>query len=299
MTPLQPLIDSYLNHIASQRGLSPVTITNYQRNLAEFVELLTQKQIDNWADLDSHNVRLMVKQLHHKGIKARSIATKLSALRSFLSHLVQSELLTHNPAKGVASPKLDKPLPKNISVDEMFQLLNIKEKDPLSVRDQCIMELMYSSGLRVGELVGINLSDLKLSENEIMVTGKGSKQRLLPITDSAVTALKEWLKIRPDFSLAGEKALFLSKKKNRISVRNVQSRMEAWGLKQALPSHINPHKLRHSFATHMLESSGNLRAVQTLLGHADLATTQVYTHLDFQHLSQVYDQAHPRAKRKK
>ncbi len=299
MSTLQPLIDSYLNHLASQRGLSPVTIKNYQRNLAEFVEQLKQKQVTQWRDLDSDSVRLMVKELNQKGIKARSIATKLSALRSFLSYLVQYEHLTHNPAKGISAPKLDKPLPKNISVDEMFQLLNVDEKDPLSVRDQCMMELMYSSGLRLSELVAINLNDLKLSAKELLVTGKGSKQRLLPITDSAVNAIKQWLKIRPEFCLAGEKALFVSKQKNRISVRNVQDRMEKWGLKQALPSHINPHKLRHSFATHMLESSGNLRAVQTLLGHADLATTQVYTHLDFQHLSEVYDQAHPRAKRKK
>ena len=299
MSALQPLIDSYLNHIASQRGLSPVTIKNYQRNLAEFVELLQQKQITDWAGLDSHTVRSMVKELNQKGIKARSIATKLSALRSFLSYLVQFEYLTNNPAKGVAAPKLDKPLPKNISVDDMFQLLDIDENDPLSIRDQCMMELMYSSGLRLSELVAINVSDIKLSAKEVMVTGKGSKQRLLPITNSAVAAIRQWLKIRPDFCITGEKALFVSKQKNRISVRNVQDRMEKWGLKQALPSHINPHKLCHSFATHMLESSGNLRAVQTLLGHADLATTQVYTHLDFQHLSEVYDQAHPRAKRKK
>lgn len=299
MSTLQPLIDTYLNHLASQRGLSPVTIKNYQRNLAEFVEQLKHKQVTQWSDLDSDNVRLMVKELNQKGIKARSIATKLSALRSFLSYLVQYEHLTHNPAKGIAAPKLDKPLPKNISVDEVFQLLNVDEKDPLSIRDQCMMELMYSSGLRLSELVAINLNDIKLSAKELLVTGKGSKQRLLPITDSAVSAIKQWLKIRPEFCLAGEKALFVSKQKNRISVRNVQDRMEKWGLKQALPSHINPHKLRHSFATHMLESSGNLRAVQTLLGHADLATTQVYTHLDFQHLSEVYDQAHPRAKRKK
>jgi integrase/recombinase XerC len=299
MSALQPLIDSYLNHLASQRGLSPVTITNYRRNLAEFVEQLKEKQINSWTELDSQTVRLLVKELNKKGIKARSIATKLSALRSFLSYLVQFEHLTHNPAKGVAAPKLDKPLPKNISVDEMFQLLDIDEDDPLSVRDQCMMELMYSSGLRLSELVAINLSDLKLAAKEVMVTGKGSKQRLLPITESAVSAIKQWLKIRPDYCLAGEKALFVSKQKNRISVRNVQDRMEKWGLKQALPSHVNPHKLRHSFATHMLESSGNLRAVQTLLGHADLATTQIYTHLDFQHLAEVYDQAHPRAKRKK
>ncbi|MCW8996145.1 MAG: tyrosine recombinase XerC [Psychromonas sp.] len=299
MNALQALIDRYLNHIASQRGLSPVTIKNYQRNLAEFVVLLTQKQISNWSDVDSHIVRSMVKELNQKGIKARSIATKLSALRSFLSYLVQIEHLTHNPAKGIAAPKLDTPLPKNVSVDEMFQLLNIDEKDPLSIRDQCMMELMYSSGLRLSELVAINLADIKLSAKELMVTGKGSKQRLLPITDSAVNAIKQWLKIRPEFCIAGEKALFVSKQKNRISVRNVQDRMEKWGLKQSLSSHINPHKLRHSFATHMLESSGNLRAVQTLLGHADLATTQIYTHLDFQHLTKVYDQAHPRAKRKK
>lgn len=299
MDSLLPPVEDYLNHLASQRGLSPVTIKNYRLNLSEFVALLKQKQIAHWSDLDARNVRLMVQQLHKKGIKARSIATKLSALRSFLNHLVQFDKLTHNPAKGISAPKLDKPLPKNISVDEVFQLLDIDEKDPLSIRDLCMMELMYSSGLRLSELVGINLLDLKLSEKEIMVTGKGSKQRLLPITERAVTTLKLWLNIRPAFCHAGEKALFVSKLKNRISTRSVQARMDKWGLKQALPSHLNPHKLRHSFATHMLESSGNLRAVQTLLGHADLATTQVYTHLDFQHLSQVYDQAHPRAKRKK
>ena len=299
MSALQPLIDSYLDHIASQRGLSPITIKNYRRNLNEFIALLKQKKITNWADLDDQTVRFMVKELNQKGMKARSIATKLSALRSFLSYLVQFDHLTHNPAKGIAAPKLDNPLPKNISVDEVFQLLNIHETDPLSLRDQAMMELMYSSGLRLSELVGINLADLKLSAKEVMVTGKGSKQRLLPITDTAITTIKHWLKVRPDFCLAGEKALFVSKQKKRISERSVQDRMEKWGLKQALPSHLNPHKLRHSFATHMLESSGNLRAVQTLLGHADLSTTQIYTHLDFQHLSEVYDQAHPRAKRKK
>ena len=299
MSTLQPLIESYLNHLSSQRGLSPVTIKNYQRNLAEFIEQLKQKEITNWVDLDSQTIRSIVKELNQKGIKARSIATKLSALRSFLSYLVQFDYLTHNPAKGIAAPKLDNPLPKNISVDEVFQLLDIHETDPLSIRDQAMMELMYSSGLRLSELVSINLGDIKLSANEVMVTGKGSKQRLLPITDSAVIAIKHWLKVRPNFCFADEKALFLSKQKKRISVRSVQDRMEKWGVKQALPSHLNPHKLRHSFATHMLESSGNLRAVQTLLGHADLSTTQIYTHLDFQHLSEVYDQAHPRAKRKK
>jgi len=299
MKSLQKPIDKYLNHLASQRGLSPITIKNYQRNLAEFIKLLADKQITEWAELESDHVRLMVKQLNQNGIKARSIATKLSALRSFLEHLVQDEVLTFNPAKGVTAPKLDKPLPKNISVDEVFQLLEMDDEDPLSVRDQAMMELMYSSGLRLSELVGINISDLKLREKELMVLGKGSKQRLLPITEKAVETIQAWLKIRPEFSEAGETALFTSKLKRRISTRSVQARMEKWGLQQNLQGHLNPHKLRHSFATHMLESTGNLRAVQTLLGHADLSTTQVYTHLDFQHLAEVYDKAHPRSKRKK
>lgn len=299
MSRLLPDIQRYLSHIASQRGLSPVTITNYQRHLNEFIALLDNTEVETWQQLDTHQVRLLAKELHQKGIKARSIATKLSALRSFLEYLVKNDQLTFNPAKGVSAPKLDKPLPKNISVDDMDQLLDIDGDDPLTVRDHCMMELMYSSGLRLSELVGINLQDIKLSQKEIMVTGKGSKQRLLPITKTAVDAIKIWLKIRPDFAIPGEKALFLSKQKRRISARSVQMRMEKWGLEQSLPSHVNPHKLRHSFATHMLESSGNLRAVQTLLGHADLATTQIYTHLDFQHLAEVYDKAHPRAKRKK
>jgi len=299
MKSLQKPIDKYLNHLASQRGLSPITIKNYQRNLAEFIKLLADKQITEWVQLESDHVRLMVKELNQNGIKARSIATKLSALRSFLEYLVQDEVLTFNPAKGVAAPKLDKPLPKNISVDEVFQLLEMDDDDPLSLRDQAMMELMYSSGLRLSELVGINLKDLKLREKELMVLGKGSKQRLLPITKKAVETIKAWLKIRPDFCEAGETALFTSKLKRRISTRSVQARMEKWGLQQNLQGHLNPHKLRHSFATHMLESTGNLRAVQTLLGHADLSTTQVYTHLDFQHLAEVYDKAHPRSKRKK
>ncbi|KPU83045.1 site-specific tyrosine recombinase XerC [Psychromonas sp. PRT-SC03] len=296
---LQKPVDRYLNHLASQRGLSPITIKNYSRNLAEFMRLLAPQKINSWQDLNSDHVRLIIKELHQKGIKSRSIATKISALRSFLEFLVQDEVITFNPAKGVVTPKLDKPLPKNISVDEVFQLLNIHEDDPLSLRDQCMMELMYSSGLRLSELVGIDLKDLKLREAEVMVLGKGSKQRLLPITKKAVNSLRAWLQVRPDFCEAGEKALFVSKQKRRISTRNVQMRMEKWGIQQQLPSHLNPHKLRHSFATHMLESSGNLRAVQSLLGHANLSTTQVYTHLDFQHLAEVYDKAHPRAKRKK
>ncbi|WP_413700778.1 tyrosine recombinase XerC [Psychromonas sp. KJ10-10] len=299
MISLQKPIDQYLNHLASQRGLSLVTINNYQRNLAEFVALVLDINLTEWSELESDHVRLMVKKLNQKGIKARSIATKLSALRSFLTYLVDNEVLTFNPAKGVVAPKLDNPLPKNISVDEVFQLLDMDDNDPLSLRDNAMMELMYSSGLRLSELVSLNLKDIKIHKKEMIVLGKGSKQRLLPITEKAIVAIGAWLKVRSDYCEPGETALFTSKLKKRISVRSVQARMEKWGLQQNLASHLNPHKLRHSFATHMLESSGNLRAVQTLLGHADLSTTQVYTHLDFQHLSEVYDKAHPRSKRKK
>jgi len=299
MTSLTADTQRYLTHLASQRGLSPITISNYQRNLDEFIALLAPTDIKTWPQLDTHQVRVLAKQLHQKGIKARSIATKLSALRSFLEYLVKQDQIKVNPARGVSAPKLDKPLPKNINVDDMDQLLSIDEDDPLALRDHCMMELMYSSGLRLSELVGINLQDIKLSEKEVMITGKGSKQRLLPITTTAIDAIQRWLAVRSDFALDDEPALFLSKQKRRISARSVQMRMEKWGLQQSLPSHVNPHKLRHSFATHMLESSGNLRAVQSLLGHADLSTTQIYTHLDFQHLAEVYDKAHPRAKRKK
>lgn len=222
---------------------------------------------------------------------------RLSALRSFFDYLVQIKVLAANPAKGVSAPRKARPLPKNLDVDEMDQLLNVNEDDPLSIRDRALMELMYGAGLRLAEIVGVNVRDISLSKGDLRVIGKGDKERIVPFAGLAREWVAKWLKVRGQLASAGEPALFVSKLGTRISTRNVQKRMAEWGQKQSVSSHISPHKLRHSFATHMLESSGDLRAVQELLGHANLSTTQIYTHLDFQHLAKVYDESHPRAKR--
>ena len=232
------------------------------------------------------------------GLKASSLAMRLSALRSFFDFLVHQNVLKANPAKGVAAPRKSRPLPKNLDVDEMNQLLDVNEDDPLAIRDRAMMELMYGAGLRLSELVGIDLRNISLSKGDLRVIGKGDKERIVPFSGLAREWVAKWLKLRDSIAQADEQALFVSKLGHRISTRNVQKRMAEWGQKQAVSSHINPHKLRHSFATHMLESSGDLRAVQELLGHANLSTTQIYTHLDFQHLAKVYDEAHPRAKKR-
>jgi len=212
--------------------------------------------------------------------------------------LISQGVIQANPAKGVATPRAPRHLPKNIDVDEVNKLLDIDLNDPLAVRDRTMLEVMYGAGLRLSELVGIDLNHLDLDSGEVWVIGKGSKERRLPIGGTAVRWIGHWLVLRELF-VPEDEALFLSKQGKRISARNVQKRFAEWGVKQGLSSHVHPHKLRHSFATHMLESSGDLRAVQELLGHANLTTTQIYTHLDFQHLASVYDAAHPRAKRGK
>lgn len=231
-----------------------------------------------------------------KNLSPASLALRLSALRSFFDWLVSQGGLKANPAKGIATPKAPRHLPKNIDVDDVNRLLDIDLNDPLAVRDRAMLEVMYGAGLRLSELVNLDLKHLDLESGEVWVMGKGSKERRLPIGRNAVSWIEHWLDLRGLFG-ADEDALFLSKLGKRISARNVQKRFAEWGIKQGLNSHVHPHKLRHSFATHMLESSGDLRGVQELLGHANLSTTQIYTHLDFQHLASVYDAAHPRAKR--
>ncbi|WP_323969000.1 tyrosine recombinase XerC [Aeromonas veronii] len=289
---------AFIEYLRVERQLSPHTRNNYQAHLEAMTAELVALGLTDWGRLEASQVRTLVTRMHKGGLAPRSLSTKVSALRSFCDWQVRQGRLTANPARGIVTPKQGRPLPKNLDVDEMHQLLNITdEQDPLAVRDRAIMELMYSSGLRLAELVGINLVDLKLDDRQLKVTGKGSRERVLPIGRMAVEWLQKWLKVRP--LLAGDEsaALFVSSRKQRLSARSVQARLDGWGNKQALNAHVHPHKLRHSFATHMLESSGDLRAVQELLGHADLSTTQIYTHLDFQHLAKVYDSAHPRAKR--
>ncbi len=298
---LQADVLAFLDHLRVERQLSAHTRSNYERHLGEIAFLLAELGLAAWRELRAPLVRQLVARLRRGGrLAPRSIATKMSALRSLCDWLVGTGHFRANPARGIRTPKQGRPLPNNLDVDEIHQLLNIQEQaDRLAVRDRAIMELFYSSGLRLSELVALNLGDLRLEERQLRVLGKGNKERILPIGRLALEWLHKWLALRPTLAQADEPALFLSQQKRRISARTVQLRLDQWGIKQSLNSHVHPHKLRHSFATHLLESCGDLRAVQELLGHANLATTQIYTHLDFQHLAAVYDQAHPRAKRNK
>lgn len=301
MSSLHDVLHQYLEYLRVERQLSAHTLSNYQRHLTAMIEWLESKQVQQWQELNNPLVRQWAHTLRkHKDTSPRTISTKMSALRSFADWLVIQGILIANPARGVALPKLGRPLPKNLDVDQMHQLLNITdEADPLAVRDRAMMELFYSTGMRLSELVALDLTDFEHDTRQVRVIGKGNKERILPVGRLALEWLQKWLAVRPAFLLEGETALFLSSRKRRITARMVELRLEQWGKKQTLNSHVHPHKIRHSFATHMLESSGDLRAVQELLGHANLATTQVYTHLDFQHLANVYDQAHPRSRRKR
>ncbi len=297
-SPLQDHADQFLRYLKVERQLSPLTVLNYARQLNAIIALLDAMTLTHWRQCDAAMVRSIVVRSRRDGLQASSLALRLSALRSFFNWLVSQGELSANPAKGISAPKPPRHLPKNIEVDDVNQLLDIDLNDPLAVRDRAMLEVMYGAGLRLSELVNLDCRHLDLATSEVWVVGKGSKERRLPIGKSALAWIEHWLDLRGLFG-PDDDALFLAKTGKRISVRNVQKRFAEWGIKQGLNSHVHPHKLRHSFATHMLESSGDLRGVQELLGHANLSTTQIYTHLDFQHLASVYDAAHPRAKRGK
>jgi integrase/recombinase XerC len=288
----------FLDYLKYERGYSPHTISSYQRNLVELCQYLQQHQIHQWQQADVEVLRRHLMLLRKKGLKARSLQLKLSTIKGLFKYLLQKKAVSHDPTELLATPKSDKPLPKNMEVDELSQLLNFAPEDTLEFRDKAILELFYSSGLRLTELASIDISDLDLSSNELRVTGKGNKQRLVPVGSKARLAIDDWLKCRAELNKHNLDALFISKLGNRLSNRQIQQRLKHWATKQGLHNNLHPHKLRHSFASHVLESSSDLRAVQELLGHANLSTTQVYTHLDFQHLANVYDKAHPRAKKK-
>lgn len=298
ISPLQPAVDAFLRYLKVERQLSPLTLKSYTHQLSALIVLADEMQIRDWATLEPAQVRSLAARSRRADLQPASLALRLSALRSFLDWQVSQGALKANPAKGIATPRAPRHLPKNIDVDEVNQLLDIDLNDPLAVRDRAMLEVMYGAGLRLSELVIMDCRHLDLTTGEVWVVGKGSKERRLPIGRMAVQWIEHWLVLRDVFAPQDD-AVFLSSQGKRISVRNVQKRFAEWGVKQGVTSHIHPHKLRHSFATHMLESSGDLRAVQELLGHANLSTTQIYTHLDFQHLASVYDAAHPRAKRGK
>lgn len=295
---MQAPVDKFLDYIANERQLSNHTLTNYQRAITSLLTHLDNR-LNNWQQLQGNHIKAWVASLRQGGLSPRSIAANLSAIRSFCQFLVARDIIAQDPSVGISAPKQVKPLPKNINVDEVTQLLDVEGDEPLAIRDRAMMELFYSSGLRLAELVNLNLHDISYPEQLVTVTGKGNKQRVVPVTTTAINCLKQWLKVRGEFAPHDEMALFVSKQKRRISHRSVQTRIKKWAAEQQLNSSVHPHKLRHSFATHMLEGSGDLRAVQEMLGHSDLSTTQIYTQLDFGHLASVYDAAHPRAKAKK
>ena len=294
-------ITLFSDYLKFERQYSAHTVNQYVSQLG-FAALYFNKLCDNWFAVQSEHIRRYSMALRAKQLSGRTISLMLSCIRSLYKFLKAKNITEqphyHNPAQGIKGPKFAKPLPKNLDVDQMARLLEIPDDDPLAIRDKAMMELMYSSGLRISELVGANMQDINARNGEILVRGKGAKERLIPVGSKALEALKKWLAVRPLFMGADEHAVFLSSKKNRISVRQVRLRMQEWGIKQGISSQVHPHKLRHSFASHILESSGDLRAVQELLGHSSLSATQVYTHLDFQHLAKVYDNTHPRAKKR-
>jgi len=293
-------LDQFIQMLRSEKYYSPHTCSNYRRDLDQFQKYLRGLGIETWDKVSYSDVSGFAAQRHRQGRKSRTIQRELSSIRSFYQFLIKNSVVTLNPALEVRAPKSGKPLPKTCDAESIDRLLSLPDdSDGLVVRDVAIFELIYSSGLRLAELVNIDLTDIDLAQQQMVVTGKGNKTRYLPIGSKAVSAVKRWLKLRLDYTRdTNQSALFLSKQGKRISPRSVQSRLNRLIQQQALDQHLSPHTLRHSFATHMLESSSDLRAVQELLGHVNIATTQVYTHLDFQHLARVYDAAHPRAKRK-
>ena len=292
------LIDGYLAHLSKERRLSPHTASNYARDLRALAEFAERGSLTSWKTLDSEHVRVFAAKSHAGGLNPRSVQRRLSAVRGFFNYLLRERVVTSNPAVDVRAPKAAKRLPGTLDADQINQLLDIPPENALAVRDRAIMELFYSSGLRLDELVCLDLGQLDLADRTVRVLGKGRKQRIVPVGRKADEALRAWLKERGGLASHGETAVFLGKNGSRLKHRAVQLRIAYWARRKGLPAHVHPHLFRHSFATHLLESSKDLRGVQELLGHADISTTQIYTHLDFAHLARTYDASHPRAKRK-
>jgi len=303
MSVVSPL-QAFENYLKYEKKYSKHTLSAYKRDLDQFSQWFSAKDNNNKADIlnaDSLSIRNWAALMHRQGMTGKTLQRKLSSLRSFYHYSLRNHLIKKNPALDIRAPKAPRTLPETLDAESLTQLLEIPGNSTLAIRDRAIMELFYSSGLRLAELVSLDIDSIDLKENMLRATGKGNKSRDLPIGSKAAIALQAWLSSRSELIKIGldEKALFISKLGKRISPRTVQQRLNHWRQKQGLEQHIHPHKLRHSFASHILESSGDLRAVQELLGHADISTTQIYTHLDFQHLAKVYDKAHPRARKKK
>ncbi|NBC47139.1 MAG: tyrosine recombinase XerC [Gammaproteobacteria bacterium] len=310
-----PLLERFASHLRDERRVSPHTLSNYGRDLERIASWCREQGLEDWSGLRDADIRRYIAARHRAGIGGRTLARELSALRAFFEFLMREQLVAQNPARTVRAPKTSRPLPGSLDADSLSALLDgassqpgpatdegaasAESDEPLSLRDTAIVELMYSSGLRLAELIAVDVGDIDPAEAMLTVVGKGAKTRRVPVGKAALRAVAVWLAVRPQLAAAEEKALFVSSRGQRIHPRTVQQRLKQWAQQHGAQRHLHPHLLRHSFASHLLESSGDLRAVQELLGHADIATTQVYTHLDFQHLAQVYDKAHPRARKRR
>ena len=293
----QNYLQGYLAWLRNEKQYSELTVENYARDLGHLFDLSSGTPL---ADLKIHQIRRFIAQLHGNGLGGRSLARMLSAWRGFFTYLMRDHGLADNPCVGLRAPKSPKTLPQALSPDEAVRMVDLPGDTTDAIRDRAMFELFYSSGLRLAELVSLDSKAMQedIRSGEVRVTGKGSKTRIVPLGRFAIAALQAWLAVRDKVAKPDEPALFVGQRGQRISPRVVQLRMKQWGIRQGITSNVHPHLLRHSFATHVLQSSGDLRAVQEMLGHASISTTQVYTHLDFQYLSKIYDAAHPRAKKK-
>lgn len=290
-------LENYKNFISFERRLSEHTVKNYFRDIDMLIQLNKNLSLQ---DLKSNDVRKSISSLHAKGLSSSSLSRILSAWKGLFVFLMDQHNFRHNPVLEIKAPKKTKKLPQILSADQTIKLVNIKDDDFISIRDRAILELFYSSGLRLSELVNLKLEDINFPDEIISVLGKGKKMRMVPLGTEAILSLKKWIKTRSELKNVDDNLyVFLTKQAKNLSQRAIQYRLKFWAKKQGISENIHPHLLRHSFASHLLQSSQDLRAVQELLGHENISSTQIYTHLDFQHLSKTYDQAHPRAKKQK
>lgn len=298
MSRVTEKIDLYITYLAQERRLSHHTVEAYQRDLDRLYRFLADCHCKNWSELSVKQARRYPALLNRLGLAGTTIQRMLSAARAFYRFLVSKGEVETNPFESVSAPKRPKKLPSTLSVDEVSELMESENNDPATHRDRAILELLYSSGLRLSELAQLDTDGVDLIQGEVRVIGKGNKERVVPVGSKAIEAISQWLRCRKKMATENEAALFVNHHGSRLSNRGIQYRLDRWAKNKGLGRRLHPHMLRHSFASHVLESSGDLRSVQEMLGHSDISTTQIYTHLDFQHLSEVYDKAHPRAKKK-
>jgi integrase/recombinase XerC len=297
MTPtFEHQLAAFKVHLMSERQLSAHTVNNYLRDCRRFANWCGEHGIDHPASVDGQHIRQCLSTLHRQGQQSASLKRWLSSVRRFFNFGIRQRWCRVNPAVGISAPRGTKKLPKTLDADAASQFVQLAGNDWQSLRDRAILELLYSSGLRLAELVSLDLVSINHSDSTVTVVGKGRKERLVPVGSHALEAIEVWLQARKERASSQCNALFITRRGTRLAARSVQDRLKKLSQKQGLDVSVHPHMLRHSFASHLLESSGDLRAVQELLGHANLSTTQIYTHLDFQHLAKVYDNSHPRAR---